>query len=89
MCPSVAHRDRRLGTEATELILGHAFDALRLHRVGLEVYGFNPRAQRAYEKAGFVAEGVRRDALSFDGEWVDSILMAVLDHEWRAHHGKP
>ena len=82
-------RDRGLGTEATRLVLAHAFEDLGLHRVSLEVYAFNPRAQRAYEKAGFVAEGVRRDALRFDGEWVDSVLMAVLDHEWRTHHGRP
>lgn len=82
-------RDRGLGTEATRLVLAHAFDTVGVHRVGLEVYAFNPRAQRAYEKVGFVREGVRRDALSFDGEWVDSILMAVLDHEWRSHQGKP
>ena len=38
---------------------------------------------------GFVREGVWRDALRFDGEWVDSIVMAVLDHEWATHHGHP
>jgi RimJ/RimL family protein N-acetyltransferase len=84
-----AGRDRGLGTEATRLILRHAFEALGLHRVSLEVYAFNPRGQRAYEKVGFVREGVRRDALRFDGQWVDSILMAVLDHEWAAHRGHP
>jgi RimJ/RimL family protein N-acetyltransferase len=84
-----AGRDRGLGTEATRLLLGHAFERLGLHRVGLEVYAFNPRAARAYEKVGFVREGVRRDALRFDGEWVDAIVMAVLDHEWAAHHGHP
>ncbi len=84
-----AGRDRGLGTEATRLILGHAFEALGLHRVSLEVYAFNPRGQRAYEKVGFVREGVRRDALRFDGEWVDSVLMAVLDHEWAVHRGHP
>lgn len=82
-------RDRGLGTEATRLILGHAFEALGLHRVSLEVYAFNPRGQRAYEKVGFVREGVRRDALRFDGEWVDAVIMAVLDHEWASHHGHP
>lgn len=82
-------RDRGLGTESTRLILRHAFDALRLHRVSLEVYAFNPRAQRAYEKAGFVTEGVRRDALRFDDEWVDAILMSVLAQAWRAHQGRP
>jgi RimJ/RimL family protein N-acetyltransferase len=71
-------RDRGLGTEATALVLRHAFAALGLHRVGLEVYAFNPRAQRAYEKAGFHVEGVKRDALKFDDRRVDSIVMAAL-----------
>ena len=84
-----AGRGRGLGTEATRLLLGHAFGALGLHRVGLEVYAFNPRARRAYEKVGFVTEGVRRDALRFDGEWVDAIVMSVLDHEWAVHRGRP
>lgn len=82
-------RDRGLGTEATRLVLAHAFEVLALHRVGLEVYAFNPRAQRVYEKVGFVREGVRREALRFDGEWVDAVLMGVLDHEWRVHRGRP
>ena len=82
-------RDRGLGTEATRLVLRHAFEALGLHRVSLEVYAFNPRGQRAYEKAGFVTEGVRRDALRFDGEWVDAVVMSVLDVEWAQHRGRP
>jgi RimJ/RimL family protein N-acetyltransferase len=81
-------RDRGLGTEATRLVLGHAFEALGLHRVELEVYAFNPRAERAYAKAGFVREGVRREALRFDDEWVDAVVMAVLDHEWAQHRGR-
>lgn len=84
-----AGRDRGLGTEATRLVLRHAFESLGLHRVGLEVYAFNPRGQRVYEKVGFVREGVRRDALRFDGEWVDSVLMAILAPEWMQHRGRP
>lgn len=82
-------RDRGLGTEATRLIVGHAFDQLELHRVALGVYAFNPRARRAYEKAGFVAEGVERETLLHDGEWIDSVRMSVLAHEWAAHRGRP
>jgi RimJ/RimL family protein N-acetyltransferase len=48
-------RDRGLGTEATRLIVGYGFEHLGLHRISLEVYAFNPRARRAYEKAGFRA----------------------------------
>ncbi|GAB3065312.1 GNAT family N-acetyltransferase [Pedococcus soli] len=82
-------RDRGLGTEATRLVLTHAFEVAGLHRVSLEVYAFNPRAQRVYARAGFVREGVRRDALRFDGQWVDAILMSVLEDEWREHRGHP
>jgi RimJ/RimL family protein N-acetyltransferase len=77
-------RDRGLGTEATRLAVGHAFDTLGLHRVQLEVYAFNPRARRVYEKVGFVHEGTQREALLFDGAWVDLHLMGMLDQEWRA-----
>lgn len=37
---------------------------------------------RAYEKTGFVAEGVLRDALYWDGEWVDAVVMSALAPEW-------
>ncbi|GGQ68339.1 GNAT family N-acetyltransferase [Streptomyces flaveolus] len=82
-------RGRGVGTEATRLIVGHGFEQLGLHRVQLDVYGTNHRALRVYEKAGFVVEGVRREAAWRDGEWVDEVLMAVLDHEWAVHRGRP
>ncbi|MFF1878814.1 GNAT family N-acetyltransferase [Leifsonia sp. NPDC058230] len=71
------------GTEATRAVLAHAFETAGLHRVELEVFAFNPRAQRSYEKCGFVVEGRRRDALLWDGEWVDAIVMGCLSHEKR------
>lgn len=80
-------RDRGLGTEAVELTLRHAFEAQGLHRVSLEVYDFNPRARHVYEKAGFAHEGTLRDALHFDGAWVDAHLMGLLAHEWWERHG--
>jgi RimJ/RimL family protein N-acetyltransferase len=66
------------GTEATRLVVEYALDVVGLHRLGLEVYDFNPRAQRVYEKCGFRQEGVRRDALRWDGEWHDAIQMSML-----------
>jgi RimJ/RimL family protein N-acetyltransferase len=83
------HRDRGIGTEATRLILAHAFETVGLHRVELEVYAFNPRARRVYEKVGFVYEGTKRDALHWDGEWVDADAMSILASEWAQHHGQP
>ena len=66
--------DLAWGTEATRLIVGYGFEKLGLHRISLEVYAFNPRARRAYEKVGFVAEGVLRDALLWEGERVDATV---------------
>lgn len=78
-----AGRGRGLGTEATRLVVDHGFRVLGLHRITLEVYDFNPRARRVYEKVGFVHEGTGRDALRFDDAWVDVHYMAVLESDWR------
>lgn len=84
-----AGRDRGLGTESTRLLLTYAFERLGLHRVGLEVFDFNPRARHVYEKVGFVYEGTRRHALRFDDEWIDAHDMSILAHEWERHRGRP
>ena len=73
-----AGRDRGLGTEATRLVVAHGLGPMGLHRISLEVYDVNPRARRVYEKVGFVHEGTGREALLFDGEWVDVHYMAIL-----------
>lgn len=75
---------RGYGTEATELMLRHAFERMGLHRVGLSVFEFNARARRAYEKAGFVLEGRLRQAISRDGRWWDELQMGALREEWQA-----
>jgi RimJ/RimL family protein N-acetyltransferase len=73
---------RGLGTESMRLALAHVFESVGLNRVGLEVYDFNPRARRVYEKLGFVHEGVQRQALHWQGSWIDCHLMAMLRSEW-------
>lgn len=86
---AVGIHDRRFwsrgyGTEALRLLLGYAFDHLRLHRVDLRVLADNRRAIRSYEKCGFVHEGVEREAALVDCQWRDDALMAILEHEYRA-----
>jgi RimJ/RimL family protein N-acetyltransferase len=80
-------RDRGLGTESVRMIVGYGFEQLGMHRIALEVYPFNPRARRVYEKVGFVAEGVLREVLYWDGEWVDAVVMSILATDWAGHHG--
>ena len=61
-----------------------AFEELHLHRLSLDVFVFNPRAKRAYEKASFRVEGVLRDALWDEDHYADDILMSLLEDEWKA-----
>jgi RimJ/RimL family protein N-acetyltransferase len=75
---------RGYGTEATRLMLAHAFGTLRLHRVALAVFEFNERAIRSYRSCGFVVEGRARQAIWRDGRWWDEITMSILDEEWHA-----
>ena len=60
-----------------------AFESLKLHRLELDVFSFNIRAQKAYRKAGFKTEGVLRDAIWTGEDYADDILMAILEDEWR------
>jgi len=69
---------RGIGRAALALLLDYAFGTVRLHRVWLEVFAFNERAIRAYRACGFEVEGRLRDALWWDGQWHDALLMAVL-----------
>jgi RimJ/RimL family protein N-acetyltransferase len=72
------------GTEATRLLVRHAFDTLNLNRVWLHVYEYNTRAVRVYEKVGFRTEGRLRQDTFRDGRYWDTLVMGVLHEEWGA-----
>ena len=83
---TIFHSDdcnRGVGTWATEVTRDYAFEKLKLHRLDLDVYSFNPRAQKVYLKAGFQVEGVLRDAVKDGNQYADEILMAMLEADWR------
>lgn len=71
-----------LGSDALMAILDFGFGELRLERIWLEVFDFNPRARRSYEKCGFALEGTQRHAVHRRGEFHDVHLMSILRAEW-------
>jgi len=79
---------RGYGTEATRLMLRHAFETLNLHRIALSVFEFNERAIRSYRSCGFTIEGRSREAIWRDGRWWDEITMSILEPEWRAREAR-
>jgi len=70
------------GTKAAKTILRYAFNELNLHRVELEVFAYNKRAIRCYEKAGFRHEGTRRQSRFHDGQYHDALRMGILREEF-------
>jgi RimJ/RimL family protein N-acetyltransferase len=71
-------RGRRVADEAARLFQRHLLEDLGFHRLQLEVYGFNERAQRHAERSGFVREGVRRKAYWRGERWVDGVLYGLV-----------
>jgi RimJ/RimL family protein N-acetyltransferase len=74
-------RGGKVADTAARLFQRHLFDELGFHRLQLEIYGFNERAMRHAERAGFTREGVRRKAYWRNDGWVDGVLYGVLDDE--------
>jgi RimJ/RimL family protein N-acetyltransferase len=78
------YRGKGYGTDAMRLMLRYAFTELNLYRVTLGVFEYNPRAQRSYQKAGFVLEGRVREELNRNGRRWDGLYMGILREEWEA-----
>jgi [ribosomal protein S5]-alanine N-acetyltransferase len=72
-----------LGREAIRLVARHAFERLRLHRIGLRVVAYNLRAIRCYLACGFIVEGREREAALVAGERHDDVIMGLLAREFR------
>ncbi len=71
-------RGRRLADEAARQFQRLLLGELGYHRLELEIYAFNERGCAHAERAGFVREGRKRKAYLKDGEWVDSVLYAIV-----------
>ena len=73
----------RCNTEAKYLLLSHAFDVWRVHRVCLKTDERNARSRRAIERLGAVFEGVRRsDMPAQDGAVRSSAYYSIVPAEW-------
>ena len=73
----------RCNTEAKYLLLSHAFDVWRVHRVTLKTDARNAQSRRAIERLGAIFEGVRRAHMpAQDGSIRDSAYYSIVRAEW-------
>jgi RimJ/RimL family protein N-acetyltransferase len=78
------HWGQGYGGEALNLLLTIAFDGLNLHKVWLTCAPYNERGLRAYRRTGFREDGRLRDNRFLDGRYHDTVMMSILEAEWRA-----
>ncbi len=76
------YRGKGYGTDAMRVMERYVFTELNFHRLSLNVFAYNVRALRSYEKAGFTVEGRVRECLNRDGRRSDLIFMGILKSEW-------
>ncbi len=69
--------------QMTKAVVNIGFEELGLHRISLGVYENNKAALNCYLKSGFSIEGVSRDVLWFNNEFLSLVEMAILENEWR------
>lgn len=63
--------------QATKELLQYAFEELDLHKVYLSVLEDNIRAQKFYEKCGFIREGLEVDAIKIKGKYYNHIWYGI------------
>ncbi len=70
--------------EGAELVLQFAFDTLDVHRLEARCAIQNGRGQGALRKIGAVQEGVLRKSFLKNGQYLDQVLYAIVEDDWRA-----
>jgi ribosomal-protein-alanine N-acetyltransferase len=66
-------------TEALRLVTNYAFKTLNLHKLTAGCYDRNIGSEKAFKKAGFVVEGIRKNHCYCNGIYVDVIILGLLN----------
>jgi RimJ/RimL family protein N-acetyltransferase len=70
--------------DGADLVLDFAFDTLGVHRLEARAAVRNGRGNGALQKIGAVQECVLRKSFQKNGEYLDQMLYAVVEVDWRA-----
>ena len=73
---------RGYGKFLYDIIFKLCFDTWQMHRLWLLVLETNHRAIKLYQKAGFVHEGRQRKAIYKNGQYIDYLMMSILEEEY-------
>jgi RimJ/RimL family protein N-acetyltransferase len=68
---------------AAELVLEFTFNTIGVHRLEARAAVLNGRGNGALQKMGAVQECVLRKSFEKDGRYLDQVLYAMIDVDWR------
>ncbi|HKN97772.1 MAG TPA: GNAT family protein [Pseudonocardiaceae bacterium] len=78
-----AFRGKGLGTDVVRVLCHYGFTVLGLHRLQIDTLTDNDAMIAAAERVGFRREAVYRDAAWVMGEFLDEVILGLLDREWQ------
>lgn len=70
------------GSDAMKIMVEFIFHQMNINKVKLNVFSFNERAIKSYEKCGFKKEGILRQEVYRDDKYYDAIIMGMLKEEY-------
>ena len=79
----ITDKRKGYGKETLRLIKSIAFRQLGAHRLWLDVRSNNPRASHVYESEGFIVEGILRESVYLEGQYLSLTVMSVLEDEFK------
>ena len=78
-----AYWHKGIATEAIKLVCKYGFEKLSLHRIEAGAYDCAIGSWKALEKCGFKREGVFKDQVLFNGQFIDIYRYGLLEGKGR------
>ena len=79
------HWNHGYATEAAHAIIDFGFGRLGVHRIWAHCVADNIGSAHVLEKLGMKLEGRLRENEYYKGRWWDTLMYAILAHEWQTH----
>lgn len=79
----INEKGKNYGKITLRLLQNLVFEKLKKHRLWLDVFTDNPRAQHVYQSVGFVQEGVKRECIKSGNNFRSLIIMSILRQDFK------
>ncbi len=76
------YQKQGFATEAVQVLCSYLFSEKALRRIHVSIDPRNTDSLNLFARLGFRQEARHIESIYFKGEWVDDIVMALLQREW-------